>query len=1158
MAEGPKLWDRMYDTIYDPIAKWPIRSLGFFSLWLGGGIWATNGPGFPAQPEPLYVTLLTLALVVPGVGALLCLHRVLVVRDPPPSLSDIGALERIKQSFVGRDEDAENLINLILSSQQVWLNGDSGVGKSVLLRKAILPALKNRQIGTIYVNAWRGDWEQGPALALLKELGIESREECLNALEDSLNSFRGVVILDQFDEFQIEHASKLISPTAQVISRGQLESRNGFFRILNAAVRDHRVRCVYVTRRDVEWGKRPVLFDEAEEFFLGRLGRNVVEAEVSRIIPPEIVQSPENGWFELRAEFCSDLAGDGILPVQMRFAILGLEKLRDGLTRTAYHRIGGLDGLVSSYLEDEVRRVSGNKLLSSTIFSLLDRLVTPEGSSTTPIAEPQLLEQIPLERLARVKEALEGLQRADFVRRVMSPDGALLWRLDHDYLAAPVRAIVRRQLPEQWEVQEEFRRFVAAPWWDKPRRLAGPIPLARYLRARLLRGLRFGPAAPWVLFSVSAYLLFAAAGTYIAWNRIEEAANEQQASDLFSDFSPTKGLSDAEAEALQRLARTSLSSRQHFLQLGFQSPSNSDRLTAHIDGMKIALGQVDSKDILRLFYGSISPALARSGTRMSVSTPFIRDWAIPSLLPVSDADMLAEKVVSWITGDDFGSSDTDKLLPELDGLGQKVSTRQAGVLAGRLLAQIAAKPQAYKLRNLASALHSFESKIPATTIDAAAARIVEPITRSDETDVGLRASALGALGNKVSADNIDVAATRLVNLMGGAHVGIGFPAMASGLRALGSRVNADNINAAAATLVRLMADEKYPKSLLNLASTLGALGNKVSADNIDIAATRLVNLMGVPGADYDHLEVLASALGKLGDKVGADRIDTAASILVGRMDVDDADTLEAMASGLGALGSRVAARKIDDAATKLVSELAFENSGEVLNILASGVGALGGQVSTDTADALSKKLLDIIVSDTDQNLVRRAPAMSALGIKVSAKVADSLSGKLVDLMVAKTDSRSFWAYGAILAELRNATLSSPQLARIPRVFNLSSAPCAVALQLDRASRQSVLVHQLHNPLCTEQSWKQMALDLAQLSGQSFATGDQLKPSEIRVDFPKLCDYVASQQSWYDAIKPSRPQAAGLTLLLASVVTFIWGLTRFPARTPPASIARTRP
>ena len=86
----------------------------------------------------------------------------------------------------------------------------------------------------------------------------------------------------------------------------------------------------------------------------------------------------------------------------------------------------------------------------------------------------------------------------------------------------------------------------------------------------------------------------------------------------------------------------------------------------------------------------------------------------------------------------------------------------------------------------------------------------------------------------------------------------------------------------------------------------------------------------------------------------------------------------------------------------------------------------------------------------------------------------------------------------------------------------------------------------------------MALDLAQLSGQSFATGDQLKPSEIRVDFPKLCDYVASQQSWYDAIKPSRPQAAGLTLLLASVVTFIWGLTRFPARTPPASIARTRP
>jgi hypothetical protein len=331
----------------------------------------------------------------------------------------------------------------------------------------------------------------------------------------------------------------------------------------------------------------------------------------------------------------------------------------------------------------------------------------------------------------------------------------------------------------------------------------------------------------------------------------------------------------------------------------------------------------------------------------------------------------------------------------------------------------------------------------------------------------------------------------------------------------------------------------------------------VSTDNIDVAATILVNLMGVPGADYGGLEVLASALGKLGEKVGSDRIDTAASILVGRMDVDDSDTLEAMASGLGALGSRVIARQIDGAATKLVSQITVESSGEVFNTLASGVGALGGQVSPDTADALSKKLLDFIVSDTEQNLGRLAPAMSALGIKVSAKVANSLSGKLVDRMAAETNSSSFWSYGAILAGLRNATLSSQQLARIPRIFNLPAAHCDVALQLDRASRQAVLVHQLHNPLCTEDSWKQMALDLAQLSGQSFAIGNQLKPSEIKVDFPKLCDYVASQQSWYDAIIPTRPQTAGLFLLVASALIFIWGLTKYPAQTRHASAAKTK-
>jgi len=492
MSEAPNFWNQIYDTVYGPIKRWPGRSFGFFALWFGVGSWFQHEGRLPKSPEALYIALITLALIIPGTGVILCLHRIMVAREPVSRLKDVGVLEGIKQSFVGRDDDAQNLITLILNSQQVWLNGDSGVGKSMLLQKAILPELAERKIKAVYVNFWSGDWQETPAIAVLQELGKHSDNNALDALQKSLNSFNGVVIFDQFDEFQIQHRDKFVSSTGQVISRDDLESRNGFFRVLNAAIRKGRVRCVFVTRFDVEWGKRPVLLEVANESLLSRLARNVVEAEVARIISDEVVQQPENGWSELRTQLCDDLAEEGILPVQMRFAILGLEGLRDKLNPSTYLRAGGLDGLVSGHLEREVRRVSGDRRLATEILSVLDRLVSPDGKSTTPVAEAELLKPFTDQERPRIKQGLKDLERSDFVRHLSSPGGGDLWRLDHDYLAAPVRRIVRRQLPEQWEIKEAYVRFVAAPWWDKPLKLAPPIQLLRYVRARLFRGLRFG------------------------------------------------------------------------------------------------------------------------------------------------------------------------------------------------------------------------------------------------------------------------------------------------------------------------------------------------------------------------------------------------------------------------------------------------------------------------------------------------------------------------------------------------------------------------------------------------------------------------------------------------------------------------------------------
>jgi hypothetical protein len=77
MADGPKIWETVYETVYAPIKKRPLRFLSFFALWLSAGLWLRYKWGFPEKPETAFVAAFTLAFVIPGVGLLLCLHRLL-------------------------------------------------------------------------------------------------------------------------------------------------------------------------------------------------------------------------------------------------------------------------------------------------------------------------------------------------------------------------------------------------------------------------------------------------------------------------------------------------------------------------------------------------------------------------------------------------------------------------------------------------------------------------------------------------------------------------------------------------------------------------------------------------------------------------------------------------------------------------------------------------------------------------------------------------------------------------------------------------------------------------------------------------------------------------------------------------------------------------
>src|SRR5262249_51915567 len=72
------------------------------------------------------------------------------------------------QHLVGRIDDVENLFQQCLAKQIVFLEGESGSGKSALVRSGLLPRLKDERsiLPLILSDLWVDHWERGPFQAM--------------------------------------------------------------------------------------------------------------------------------------------------------------------------------------------------------------------------------------------------------------------------------------------------------------------------------------------------------------------------------------------------------------------------------------------------------------------------------------------------------------------------------------------------------------------------------------------------------------------------------------------------------------------------------------------------------------------------------------------------------------------------------------------------------------------------------------------------------------------------------------------------------------------------------------------------------------------------------------------------------------------------------
>jgi hypothetical protein len=179
----------------------------------------------------------------------------------------------------GREEDIERLSALCHDYQQVNLVGESGAGKSALIRAGLWPRLQaERKLFPIYLNVWGHDWEAGPRNALVRALWAALSDEDRHTVEftelpkpehlvSTLQQVQAklgstpLLIFDQFDDYQTRHCSQFLAGRRRTwLPTSRLITMNSFWRGIKEVIDNHTVHCLFATRTDTADGLESIRF----------------------------------------------------------------------------------------------------------------------------------------------------------------------------------------------------------------------------------------------------------------------------------------------------------------------------------------------------------------------------------------------------------------------------------------------------------------------------------------------------------------------------------------------------------------------------------------------------------------------------------------------------------------------------------------------------------------------------------------------------------------------------------------------------------------------------------------------------------------------------------------------------------------------------------
>jgi len=957
------------------------------------------------------------------------------------------------EHLVGREEEVAHLARQCGRHSMVFLTGDSGTGKSALVRAGLAhgllaqdSVLAGHDFVPLVVDLSGVGWQRGLSLALARGLsrlpdeawqalgggdrpGAESVVRWLRT-RPSHAPRRLLVILDQFDDYLAVHRSQFYEETT-LRRPEEIEKLSADWHGLAELLRSGSVTVLVVARSEAAGSFPALTFVKNAAIAheqLTRLPGNLVAPLLNRLGEPveghPVISDPEFGWLQLRSRLLRDLQASGegqILPIQLAVALNSL-RLSRYLTPAEYERQGGLRGLERLHVERHAKRAAeASRVPSAAVLEALLTMVSPDNSKTRPASRTDFESVLECHGAQPevIGRAIQQLEDDRLLRRVLA-DGAeaetLL--LYHDYLARGVREAYRQA--NRWTelLRERSQLFQEAVGWrQRWRTLLTPAEQVRLLWERLRGRFAFGDKRRFFGFSSAKWLplvlalLFLVAG---GWEADRYWKNQIAAEVMLAIGHDQLLVTSEEARQLLRLGTAGHGAVIHALHLAVGDAATAGRADNRVDQLVALTIGLDP-------HGERSSALVEE-----IIEPTLKDAKAPSesavlaasiasklRLPSSAARLIARSITTRMKTESDSYS-LIRLGNSLGSLSAQLDRHDIAPGAAALVARMKIEHTLF-LEPLSRALGSLSGKLERQDVaPLAAALVVRMKAATDSSSLASMGEALGPVGGKLESRDVAPVAAMLVERMRTETEGFSLTDLAKALGSVSGKLESQDVAPLAAVLEARIETEADSYSVAALGEALGSLGGKLERP----LATALVARIKTETSGRD-LQYLRNALGSLSGKLERQDVARLAAALISPMRTETKSySLASLGEALGFLSGKLERQDVAPGAAALIARMKTETDSSSLAVLGRALGSLSGKLERQDVAPGVAALVARMKTETDvSSLASLGGALGSLSGKLERQDVAPAAAALVARMRTETGILSLASLGKVLGSL---------------------------------------------------------------------------------------------------------------------------------------------